>query len=320
MPARLFQSSGHLMADRRYEFARDLQLRGDLAAAADLLEQAVELAPEFASAWFTLGEIRRQLGEREAATAAFHEARAADPDDHHGATLYLMQLGAEEVSAMASAYVQTLFDQYAPRFESALVGDLGYRGPALLFKAVLSVRGAAKKPAYFRRAIDLGCGTGLAAAAFASNVDRFVGIDLSPRMIEKSRATSLYAELEVADMLQGLRGKPETSADLILAADAMVYVAELGPCWWRHSACSPPAACSPSPPRPMMATASSSARAGATPTAQPMCAPALQAPGSNWLTLRICPHATRKTSPCPASSWSRPRREVSCPLPQAESG
>ena len=91
------------------------------------------------------------------------------------------------------------------------------------------MRGAAKKPAYFRRAIDLGCGTGLAAAAFASNVDRFVGIDLSPRMIEKSRATSFYAELEVADMLRGLRGKPETSADLILAADAMVYVAELAP-------------------------------------------------------------------------------------------
>jgi predicted TPR repeat methyltransferase len=229
MPALLFLSSGDLMADRRYEFARDLQLKGDLAAAADLLEQAVELAPEFASAWFTLGEIRRQLGEREAATAAFRLARAADPDDHHGATLYLMQLGAEQLSAMPSAYVQTLFDQYAPRFESALVGDLGYRGPALLFKAVLSVRSAAKKPAYFRRAIDLGCGTGLAASAFAGNVDRFVGIDLSPRMIEKSRAISLYAELEVADMLQGLREKPETSADLILAADAMVYVADLAP-------------------------------------------------------------------------------------------
>ena len=58
MPARLFLSSGDLMADRRFEFARDLQLKGDLAAAADLLLQAIELAPNFASAWFTLGEIR----------------------------------------------------------------------------------------------------------------------------------------------------------------------------------------------------------------------------------------------------------------------
>ena len=92
---------------------------------------------------------------------------------------------------MPQAYVQALFDQYAPRFESALVDDLGYRGPALLFKAVLSVRAAARKPAFFKRAIDLGCGTGLAAAAFAKEVDHFIGIDLSPRMIERARATGL---------------------------------------------------------------------------------------------------------------------------------
>jgi predicted TPR repeat methyltransferase len=30
-------------------------------------------------------------------------------------------------------------------------------------------------------------------------------------------------------MLSGLRGKPDASADLILAADAMVYVADLAP-------------------------------------------------------------------------------------------
>ena len=125
--------------------------------------------------------------------------------------------------------MQTLFDQYAPRFEAALVDDLGYRGPALLFKAVLSVRAAARKPAFFKRAIDLGCGTGLAAAAFAKEVDHFIGIDLSPRMIETARATGLYAELEVDDMLQGLRSKPDASADLILAADAMVYVADIAP-------------------------------------------------------------------------------------------
>src|SRR5208283_2743843 len=39
----------------------------------------------------------------------------------------------------------------------------------------------------------------------------------------------LYAELEVTDMLEGLRGKPDASADLILAADAMVYLPDLAP-------------------------------------------------------------------------------------------
>jgi predicted TPR repeat methyltransferase len=229
MPARLFLSSGDLVADRRFDFARDLQLKGDLIAAADLLLQATELAPGFASAWFTLGRIREQLGEHSAAIEAFRNAEVADPDDRHGASLRLMLLGAEKLSAMPQAYVRALFDQYAPKFEAALVHDLGYRGPALLFKAVLAARHAVRKPAFFKRAIDLGCGTGLAAFAFAKEVDHFIGFDLSPRMIERARSRGIYAQLEVADMLEGLRGRPDGSAELILAADAMVYLSDIAP-------------------------------------------------------------------------------------------
>jgi predicted TPR repeat methyltransferase len=227
MPARLFLSSGDLRADRRFDFARDLQLKGDLAAAADLLLQATELAPGFASAWFTLADIRERLGEREAATAAFRKAQVADPDDRHGASLRLMLLGATPLSSMPSAYVRALFDQYAPKFEAALVDDLGYRGPALLFKAVQSVRAAIGKPGaatQINRSLEK---CGLAAIAFAAQVDEFTGIDLSPRMIERARATGLYARLEVAEMVEGLRSKPDASADLILAADAVVYLSDL---------------------------------------------------------------------------------------------
>ena len=68
-----------MIADRRFDFARDLQMQGDLAAAADLLMQATELAPGFASAWFSLGEIRQQLGERDAAIMAFRKALRRRP-------------------------------------------------------------------------------------------------------------------------------------------------------------------------------------------------------------------------------------------------
>ena len=229
MPLRLFLTSGDLMADRRFEFARDLQLKGDLPAAADLIEQALELAPNFTSAWFTLGEIRQQLGERDRAIAAFRKSRESDPDDQHGAHLHLIRLGDEQLSEMPKAYVQALFDQYAPRFEHVLINDLGYRAPSLIFKAVVAARVAAKKPALFKRAIDLGCGTGLAAAAFARQVDHFIGIDLSPGMIKQARATELYAELEVADMIEGVRGKADASANLVVAADAFVYLSDLAP-------------------------------------------------------------------------------------------
>src|SRR5258705_13401556 len=108
MPARLFLSSGDLMADRRFEFARDLQLKGDLPAAADLLLQAIELAPNFVTAWFTLGVIREELGEGVAAIGAFRKAHAADPDDRHGASLRLMRLAAEPLSGLPQGYLHAL--------------------------------------------------------------------------------------------------------------------------------------------------------------------------------------------------------------------
>lgn len=228
MPASLFLSSGNLIADRRYDFGRDLLLRGDLAGAADLMAQAAELEPGFASAWFTLGDLREQLGQRDEAIAAYLRARDADPDDRHGAKLRLIRLGAENLSAMPPGYVRALFDQYAPRFEKTLVQDLDYCGPEVLLKAVLAARHAEKLPAYFKRAIDLGCGTGLVAREFTSLADEFIGVDLSPGMIEHARATGLYARLVVTDMLQGLRMEDDASANLVIAADAFVYVPELG--------------------------------------------------------------------------------------------
>ena len=218
-----------MLADRRFDFARDLQLSGDLVAAEDLFVQATDLAPGFATAWFTLGEVREQLGDRNGAIAAFHSAEATDPGDRNGAGLRLMRLGAASLAAMRPAYVKALFDQYAPKFDAALLDELGYRGPALLLAAVVIARAGAGQPARFRRAIDLGCGTGLAARAFSEIAGEIIGFDLSPRMIERARLTGLYADLAVAEIVEGLAGQPAASADLILAADVMVYVHDMTP-------------------------------------------------------------------------------------------
>jgi len=140
-----------------------------------------------------------------------------------------MRLGAADLAGMRPTYVTALFDQYAPKFDAALVDDLGYRGPALLLAAVLGARAAAGLPPAFARVIDLGCGTGLAARAFAGVAGDIIGIDLSPRMIERARLTGLYAELDVAEIVQGLARRPDASAELILAADVMVYVHDMTP-------------------------------------------------------------------------------------------
>jgi predicted TPR repeat methyltransferase len=229
MPARLFMSSGDMLADRRFDVARDLQLGGDLVAAEDLFVQATDLAPGFATAWFTLGEVRELLGDRQGAITAFRTAETTDPGDRNGAGLRLMRLGAADLAGMRPTYVKALFDQYAPKFDAALLGDLGYRGPALLLAAVIGACAASDRPAAFGRVVDLGCGTGLAARAFADVAGEIVGIDLSPRMIECARATGLYAEVDVAEIVEGLTRRPDAGADLVLAADVMVYVHDMTP-------------------------------------------------------------------------------------------
>src|SRR2546423_15581851 len=218
----LFISSGDLIADRRYGLARGYAADGDLAAAADLYAQALELAPEFASAWFALGEAREALGDREGARAAFARAQAADPQDRHGAALHLARLGAAEpATAALHGYVRTLFDQYAPRFDRALA-DLNYAAPAMLRDAVTA------HGTRFGSMLDLGCGTGLAGAAFRPHVDWLVGVDLSAKMIEMARKKGIYDRLTVADIAQYLAEQRANNAafHLVIAADVFAYVAD----------------------------------------------------------------------------------------------
>ena len=225
----LFVSSGDLIADRRYQWALDQAARGDLAAAADILVQTVELTPGFATAWFALGAIRDRIGDREGAVVAFEKAAAADPEDYHGARLHLARLGAAEATpAMTAVYVRRLFDQHAPKFDESLQGKLDYRGPALLHDAVRRACAASGRPTRFAAMLDLGCGTGLAGAAFRADVDRMTGVDLSPAMIEEANKKAIYDRLEANELNLFLAAEAAAGAryDLVVAADVFVYMAD----------------------------------------------------------------------------------------------
>jgi predicted TPR repeat methyltransferase len=224
----LFLSSGDFIADRRYAWAQDREAKGDLIGAAELLEQALELTPGYASAWFALGEIREKLGDTGGAIAAFSKAREADPEDRHGALLNLIRLKAVEASRMPPAYVRALFDHYARDFDRSLTEGLNYQAPAVLLSAVDA---AAGRLARFKAMLDLGCGTGLAGAAFRKKTDHLVGVDLSPCMIQEARGKEFYDRLEVSDLLEFLAAEQATGTvyDLIVAADVFAYLPDLAP-------------------------------------------------------------------------------------------
>jgi predicted TPR repeat methyltransferase len=220
----VFLSSGDLIADRRYAWAQDRESKGDFAGAAELLEQALELTPGYASAWFALGELREKIGDTAGAVEAYRQAREADPDDRHGALLNLVRLGAEAPANMPPFYVRTLFDHYAADFDRALTEGLSYSAPALLLAAV-----QATGRTRFDAMLDLGCGTGLAGEAFRKKVDRLVGVDLSPGMVEQARRKDIYDRLEVGDVVEFLSAEKVAGEkyDLVVAADVFAYLSDL---------------------------------------------------------------------------------------------
>lgn len=215
-------SSGNILADRRYGLGQEYAAARDFAAAADLFRQGLELAPEWPPLHFHLGEACRAHGDFAAASAAFTAYLARDPEDIMGAGIKLALMGAAPApAAMPAAYVRSLFDQYAPRFEKALVEELSYQTPNHMVADVM-----AAAPRRFENALDLGCGTGLAAAAFKDHARRFTGVDLAPAMIGIARGKGLYAALYAADIGTFLKDNPEVF-DLVLSADVFVYMGEL---------------------------------------------------------------------------------------------
>ncbi len=217
-------SSGDPIADRRLAHARDYAAAGDPAAAAELTEQALELVPDWAAGWFLLGEFHEGAGDVTAAVAAYERAAALDPQDRCGAGLRLARLGARPVpEAPPPAHVRDLFDDYADRFEEALVDRLGYRAPQRLVEAIDAVAGDRR----FAHGLDLGCGTGLMARALAGRVGRLDGVDLAPAMVAIARASGLYGDLAVDDVTAELARRPEGSLDLVTAADVFCYLGDL---------------------------------------------------------------------------------------------
>ncbi len=221
----MLQTSGDLLADRRFAWGQSLAAEGDHAAAADLFAPTVERAPHWTPGWFALGEARRCAEDEAGAVAAFTEAARLGPADRLGASLALAALSAGPApEAAPAAYVERLFDDYAERFDAHLTGALHYRGPALL-RAVTNA--CVPPPARFARVMDLGCGTGLMGEAIRDRADWLGGVDLSAAMVAQAENKTLYDHLAVGDLHAVLDGTHPF--DLVLAADVLVYLGDLRP-------------------------------------------------------------------------------------------
>ena len=224
-------SSGDVIADRRADYARMLAESGDYPAAAELMEQALELAPRWTAGWFRFGEYHEKAGETDKAVAAYEKVAELDTEGLFAAELKLAVLGAADTPEQPpSRYVEGLFDDYADRFETSLVEKLDYSVPQKLAELI----GKAAGGGVFDTIVDIGCGTGLLGVEIRSLAKRLEGFDISQNMLAKAEEKGLYDHLGQADLsleadASGLfaPAMPHHRADLVAAADVMMYLGSL---------------------------------------------------------------------------------------------
>ena len=225
-------SSGDMIADRRIDYARMLAEAGDFAAASDLARQALDIVPGWTAGWFQLGDFAERAGDLDTAILAYRRVLDLSPDDMFGAWLKLSYLGAfDGIAQPASLYVEHLFDDYADKFDVSLVEKLDYHVPEQMAALIRSLYPATHR---FANVVDLGCGTGLFAEAFAGSYDQIEGCDISGNMLLKAEHKGLYSKLLKVDLAlppleSGLfdEGMPIHRADLVTATDVFIYLGDL---------------------------------------------------------------------------------------------
>ncbi len=186
-------------------------------------KKSIELDPQSVDSHIILGLVLISLDRKDEAKIALDTVRKLDPN-HSTANYMLSILGHNEMPEQSPTdYVVSLFDNYANRFDNHLINQLGYRGPQQLFHAIIPLL---DDPSQKLDILDLGCGTGLCGIEFAANAKRMVGVDLSPRMLAKSKERGLYTDLIESDVTNALKQSTQPF-DLILSADVFVYIGML---------------------------------------------------------------------------------------------
>lgn len=199
---------------------------------------AVELDPSDLAAWSRLLRHARRTRDLDLFVTGSLAWEAVEPDDDvvgHFAAIARSITEGTSVETASEGYVREVFDDYADRFDEHLA-SLGYRGPAVVADLLdgLVADGDLSADAVVA---DLGCGTGLVGEHL--RIDdrcwdgRLLGADLSPGMLARAAARTVgdhpvYDELLEADFVAALDASAG-ALDAVVAADAFIYVGDLGP-------------------------------------------------------------------------------------------
>lgn len=235
--------------DAHNNYAEMLQRQGRLSEALEEYRAAVIINPVSAEVCNNLGLILRDLGEYDEALGLLFNALAHKPEQEETsvnlsetlillsrqdvdkakkiADNWLKQMPDNAFARHTAAalrgenvennqiYSEKLFDNFADNYE-LVIKNLGYSVPAAMRRIAGDVKGTVA---------DLGCGTGLVAEALKTPENRFIGVDISQKMLDAAAQKGLYDKLIKADIGDFLQNNNEF--DWAIAADVFGYIGEL---------------------------------------------------------------------------------------------
>lgn len=199
-------------------------LLGKTEKAIQTYESILSMDPNLSEIHHNLAILYLRNDEREKATQHFERALVLQPKNETAEHMLKALQGTQTPEKASSQYVTDLFDQYADYYDDHLKNTLHYQVPFLLRSAVGRLL---KNNPMAGRLLDLGCGTGLCGVFFRDLAREMIGVDLSPKMIEKAKALVTYEQLLVADFEEYLHQPQLEPFDFIIAGDVLVYLGDL---------------------------------------------------------------------------------------------
>jgi len=218
--AALALDPGHAEAHNNLGAALQLMQRAEAAQAS--YRRAIAAKPGLSQPYLNLGRLLQQLGKAGEARACYAQALARGVERE----VFQHLLDAAEGAGTAQAppaYVRATFDSFAQQFDRHLVDTLDYHIPEMLSSAVRALSPPAQMDI-----LDLGCGTGLCGDCLRDLARRLVGVDLAPKMLEVARGRGCYGELVLAEAGQYLSSLASPGFDLVVAADVLIYIGDVG--------------------------------------------------------------------------------------------
>jgi len=221
-------------ADMRYNLGCCYKDAGDIDKAVSVYEELLTRTPGYAPALNNLAYLRHRQGQYDQAVKLYERLLELRPD-HASAHYMLAALKGSSEAAPPPEYVRDLFDQYSEIFEQSLIRELDY---TTHLKLKQSFDRLTDGKLMVESALDLGCGTGLAGAAFRPVCKKLTGVDLSGRMVKQADQKKIYDGLHVGDIREYLLGTTQKYG-LFIAADVLTYLGDLQPLFkavWKRGA------------------------------------------------------------------------------------